>query len=182
MHLTREIIDQVFPNALELVVNCIVTSGKAFDTYGVNTPLRLSHFFAQVGEETGGLRGMTEGGLKALPIDFTQYDHHPGLGNNQEGDGFKYRGRGLIQLTGKGNYTWIGGILGVKEDYLSDPTMVAEDPHLLLSALQYWESQDLNTHADDDDINKITRIINGGYTGLDERIRTLKKMKEALDI
>lgn len=155
MYITREKLLKVFPRAKSLILDCIDNNHKAFDDAGVNTPIRLVHFFAQVGHESWGLTKLEE------------------LGNSDE-----FKGRGLIQLTGRDNYVWIGKLLGVA--LAQDPELVAESPYLLTTALEFWKRLELNTLADRDWPKKITRVINGGYNGLDSRMNYVRLLKQVL--
>lgn len=167
MIITKELLLRVFPKANPSVVNCIYDNEDLFDKYGVDTRLRQINFFSQCGEETGGLISMVENGAPDNPR-FRRYDVNQSIGNKYPGDGYNYRGRGLLQLTGRGNYRWIGHEAGF--DYEGNPEMVAEPYHSILSALVYWHLHRLNTYADHDDIHKITLLINGGLNGYSDRI------------
>ncbi|MGE5049439.1 MAG: peptidoglycan-binding protein [Deltaproteobacteria bacterium] len=89
------------------------------------------------------------------------------LGNTQPGDGFRYRGNGVLQTTGRGNHARLGAACGV--DFEGNPELVTAAEHALKPALQEWSEGDLNIFADRNDIRAITRRINGGFNGLAER-------------
>lgn len=89
------------------------------------------------------------------------------LGNTEPNDGFVYRGNGVLQTTGRGNHRHIGQACGV--DFEGDPNLVTVPEHALKPALQEWTEGHLNVAADANDISRITRVINGGLTGLDQR-------------
>lgn len=172
--------------------------------YKINSKLRVSHFLAQIAHESGGFRYRTENlkySARALCSVFGKYfdskemaenyAYNPKkiaclvyanrLGNGAENteDGWTYRGRGLIQLTGKFNYRQCGDSLGV--DFIKNPDILAEDPDLCVAAAcWYWDSHKLNRHADADDIRKITRAINGGLNGIKDREKYLARAKESL--
>jgi putative chitinase len=102
-----------------------------------------------------------------------------GNGPESSGDGWRYRGRGLIQLTGKYNYKKFGNSLGIS---LSDvPDFLETFDGAVISACWYWENKDLNYYADNDDIKSMTKLINGGYIGLEDRIRKYSKILEILE-
>jgi len=172
--------------------------------YQLSTPLRLAHFLAQIGHESGALRYNEENlnySAKALRAVFSryfttdaaadEYARHPqriacrvyanrmGNGDEQCGDGWRYRGRGLIQLTGKDNYNAFGQYLNI--DLLASPEQVAEPELAVGAAGWYWQKHDLNTLADADDIIAITRRINGGENGLDDRKARLETARIALN-
>lgn len=131
-------------------------------TYGIfDTPLRLAHFMAQVAHESGGFRYMEE------IASGQAYEGRADLGNNQPGDGRKFKGRGPIQLTGRANYRSYGRALGM--DFESYPEIVAFPSIGLLAGCLYWDRNDLNVRADADDLLGITKRINGGTNGLDDR-------------
>jgi putative chitinase len=97
------------------------------------------------------------------------YADRMGNGNEASGDGFKYRGRGLIQLTGKTNYTWFAASLEISPEEAAEYTQTFEGA--AQSACWFWESNNLNRFADVGDIKGLTRAINGGYIGLEDRIK-----------
>lgn len=145
--------------------------------YGINTPLRQAHFLAQVGHESGQLRYREE------LASGDAYDTRTDLGNTpaRDGDGRKYKGRGLIQLTGKANYIAYDKHLGLGGILVSSPGRVATDPVLCCDvAGWFWSSRGLNLYADQDQLSAVTRRINGGLNGLADRERLLKAAKKAL--
>ncbi len=105
------------------------------------------------------------------------YANRMGNGDEASGDGWRYRGRGFIQLTGRENYRSIGALLN--EDLEGNPDRVRDEPLLALKvACEYWKSRDLNRYADADDIEQITKRINGGYNGLKHRKELLEQAKK----
>jgi putative chitinase len=96
------------------------------------------------------------------------------LGNTRPGDGFKYRGGGVLQTTGGANYKRMGVKAGV--DFFADPSLIVASEHALKPALHEWDDGNLNAAADQDDIRTITRVINGGLNGLKERTAWLEKI------
>jgi len=109
------------------------------------------------------------------------YANRMGNGNEYSGDGWRYRGRGLIQLTGRANYTQYADTRQV--DVVQTPNPVATDPILATDvAGWYWDSRDLNHYADNDDIRAITKHINGGYNGLEDRQDYLHRAKGAFGV
>jgi len=136
----------------------------------IDTPLRQAHFLAQLGHESGGLRFAEE------LADGTQYENRADLGNNQPGDGPRFKGRGLIQLTGRTNYSAYGQ--AIARDLLSNPSVVATNPDLAVDvACWYWETRKLNPPADADDVEAVTRKVNGGLNGLEDRKGYLRRGK-----
>lgn len=177
------------------------TLDELFEEYAINTKLRAAHFLAQVLHESSRMTRVVENlnyskanlrkvfGKYFTEAQAAEYERKPeqiankvyanrnGNGDEASGDGWKYRGRGLIQLTGKTNYQSFGQWLG--EDIVSDPDKV-ETEYPVHSAIFYWTQNDLNALADQDDINAITKRINGGYNGLQERVELLELVKTAL--
>lgn len=181
--------------------------------YGINTPLRQSHFLAQIGHESNSFKSLrenlnysVEGLLKTFSrsriseADAKKYGRtstqaanqemianiiyggewgRKNLGNTQEGDGWKYRGAGLIQLTGRSNFEQANKALNF--DLVNRPERVAEDNVVAaLAACWFWQSRGLNELADKDDLLTITKRINGGTNGLEDRKKRLERVKKIL--
>lgn len=176
------------------------------DKFQINTPLRLAHFLSQCGHESGGFKAVNENlnyGAKGLMTTFKkyfptealakQYERKPELiaskvyggrmGNGPEStkEGWKFKGRGYIQLTGKDNYKAFDAV--VTENILENPDLVATK-YPLLSAAWYWNSRKINTTADlgagDDTVTKVTKLVNGGTIGLEDRKKHFKEYYELL--
>jgi len=143
--------------------------------YGINTPLRIAHFMAQIDHESGGFKWLTELGSKSY---FDKYEGRKDLGNINSGDGFKYRGRGFIQITGRYNYIRLSK--DTRIDFVNNPDLLSEEANAMISACWYWKLKNLNKYADLDDFKKITKLINGGYNGLQERKDLLDKWKKII--
>lgn len=144
----------------------------AMSQYQINTPLRQAAFLAQIAEESGELRYVEEIASGAA------YEGRADLGNTQPGDGVKFKGRGLIQITGRAEYTECEQALCL--DLLNHPELLATPENAALSAAWFWESRGLNTLADADRFGSITRRINGGYNGLDDRIRYYVRARQRI--
>ena len=141
-----------------------------FRTYGIlDNPLRLIHFLAQLAHESGNFHYMEEIASGAA------YEGRKDLGNTQAGDGKRFKGRGPIQLTGRANYRRYGQQLGI--DFESNPEIVALPSVGLLVACKFWSDNGLNELADKDDVLSITKRINGGTNGLQDRKAHLAKLK-----
>ncbi len=142
--------------------------------------LRMCHFLAQVLHESSAFRYSVEiwGNTPAQ----LAYDTRTDLGNTPEhdGDGYKYRGRGWIQLTGKTNYSLATNDLG--QDFVNNPDLLAQEPWDSLAAGWFWDKHNLNTFADKDDLMTITKRVNGGFNGLNDRKMWLLKAKSVLMI
>ena len=139
------------------------------ETYSIKTQLRFCHFFAQLAHESGNFRYMEEIASGAA------YEGRKVLGNTQVGDGKRYKGRGPIQLTGRANYRKYGQQLGI--DFENNPEIVAIPSVGLMVACKFWFDNGLNALADQDDLRAITRRINGGYNGFEDRKAHLAKLK-----
>jgi putative chitinase len=168
--------------------------------YQINTPLRVSHFLAQVLHESGNLK-FTKENLNYSSIGLTKtfnkyflteevakpyarqpnkiankvYANRMGNGDEASGDGGKFIGRGYIQLTGRDNYTAISKSLGV--DFIAKPELLETVKYAALSAGWFWDKNKLNTLADADDVLSVTKRVNGGTHGLDDRKAKLAKLK-----
>lgn len=142
------------------------------DSYNINTKLRIAHFMGQVTHECAGFRTTEEFASGSA------YEGRVDLGNIHPGDGKRYKGRGLIQLTGRANYKKIGQALDLPLE--DNPTLAAEPATSLKIACEYWKSRKINVPADRDDLIKATKLVNGGLNGLDDRRKYLQKAKIAL--
>lgn len=164
---------------------------EACAEWGIDTPLRLAAFLAQIAHESGQLRTLVENLnysaealLRVFPRHFDAgraaasarqperigsrvYANRMGNGDEAGGDGWRYRGRGLIQVTGKANYAACGAALGL--DLIAQPELLEQPGPAARSAGWFWHSNGLNRPADACDIETITRRINGGLTGFEDR-------------
>jgi putative chitinase len=176
------------------------------DKFEINTSLRLCHFLSQAGHESGGFKLVKENlnyGTKGLLGTFKKYfpteekaklyerkpekianlvyGNRMGNGPESSGDGFKYCGRGYIQLTGKNNYAAFGK--AIKEDIVANPQLVAEK-YPLLSAAWFFHTNGLHKIADkgatDLVVTEVTKRVNGGINGLPDRIKHFKEYYELL--
>jgi len=168
-----------------------------FDKYGLTTKLRISHFMAQIHHESGlnpiseNLNYSAERLLVIFPKyfiskeDANRYARQPekianrvyanrmSNGTEISGDGYKYRGRGFIQITGRSNYADLSKDTGI--DFLNNPDLLLIEANALISALWFWNKKGLNAYADKNDIVTITKRINGGINGLDDRKRLFEQ-------
>ena len=139
--------------------------------YGIDTPARISHFLAQAAHETAGFNTMVEYGSRAYFIK--RYGHRRDLGNSSKLDGWLFHGRGIFQLTGRDNYRRYGHKIGVPLE--AKPNLAADPIISLRIAGEYWRSHKLNELADRGKFETITRRINGGTNGIEDRRRYLKR-------
>lgn len=138
--------------------------------------LRLAHFLAQSGHETLGFTRMVE--IWGPTPAQRRYEGRADLGNVRAGDGYRYRGRGVLHVTGRDNYRRFGAIVGV--DIESQPERAAEPAIAMALGGAYWTSRRINAAADRDDVEAVTRLINGGLNGLDDRTKRLARAKALL--
>jgi len=174
---------------------------KFLPQYEINTPRRRAAFMAQIHHESAGFTRIEENLsysarrlIEIWPLHFTAknagvYAHQPrliasrayanrmGNGPEKSGDGWKYRGRGLIQVTGKANYAAFASFKGISIDECIAYLETADGA--LESACWYWKSHGLNAFADQGETEAITRRINGGLNGIAERIALYHKYLEA---
>jgi len=174
------------------------------DNAGINTPLRLAHFFGQLEHESGlkpiaeNLNYSADGLSKVFKKYFPDiahanayarnpqkiankvYANRMGNGSEQSGDGWKYRGRGFVQITGKDNYKALSRHYDI--DYVSKPDLLLNEPDAIKSAIWYWSRINGNKLADGDNLLAITKAINGGTNGLEDRRQKVNKWKLKLGI
>jgi len=148
----------------------------AFDQAQCDTPARQAAFLAQTGHESLSF-GLTRELWGPTPAQ-VGYEGRADLGNTQPGDGFRFRGRGLIQITGRANYAACGEALGL--DFLAHPELLEQPDGASRSAAWFWSRHGLNAYADDGDFVTLTRRINGGTNGLADREARWQTAKTAL--
>ncbi|MCP4158119.1 MAG: LysM peptidoglycan-binding domain-containing protein [bacterium] len=203
--LTAVQLKEIMPAASdENIVKYLVPLNNEMPHFAIDTPLRAAHFIAQVAHESGCFRYNEENlnySAKALQAVFGKYfpsgqmakdyERKPekianrvyanrmGNGGEESGDGWKYRGRGLIQLTGCDNYSRCGEAIGLNLE--EEPGQVSDNPDVSIKAVGwFWKTNNLNKYADADDIKGITHRINGGLNGLDDRQEFLERAKSVL--
>ena len=189
--LTRDQLKQMVKNPY--IDHWYAVLEQLLDDYEINTPLRVAHFIAQCAHESGNFVFIKENlNYKAASLQkifgkyfptgdlAAQYANRPeqianriyanrmGNGPETSGDGYKYCGRGLIQLTGRDNYTFFAGSLNIPVEEASDYLATFEGA--AQSACWFWEQNNLNRFADANDVKGLTKAINGGYIGLEDRI------------
>lgn len=127
----------------------------------IDNAFRIASYIAQVGHESGRLRYLEE------IASGKAYEGRTDLGNVHKGDGVRFKGRGLIQVTGRYNYQRCGDYLGI--DLISRPELLASPEWAVKSSLWFWDVYNLNAYADKDDLRGQTKVINGGYNGYEDR-------------
>ena len=146
----------------------------AMHEFHINSPIRQAAFIAQIAHESGELRYVEE------IASGIAYEYRKDLGNTQPGDGMKFKGRGLIQITGRNNYAECGKALGV--DLITNPELLETNGLACRSAAWFWASRGLNDLADKGDFDRITKRINGGLNGYQERLVYHARAKMALGV
>lgn len=196
MELTLQQLKQLLPKN-PYVNHWYDALSKLLPDYDINTEKRIAAFIAQCSHESGGFTALQENlNYKASTLRKTfgkyfptdelaqqyaskvnkqqaianrVYANRMGNGDEASGDGYKYRGRGLIQLTGKDNYFWFASSLEITPEEAAEYTQTFEGA--AQSACWFWETNKLNQYADKNDILKMTKVINGGTIGLEDRIK-----------
>ncbi|MBN5145917.1 hypothetical protein JY412_04055 [Stenotrophomonas maltophilia] len=140
--------------------------------FGIVTALQKAHFLAQVAHESDGFRTAAE------YASGRAYEGRADLGNVQRGDGVRFKGRGLIQLTGRENYATFSSAMGQGDLFLRSPELVAQLPWAVSAAGWFWKRKGLNSLADRDDVVAVTKRINGGTNGLEDRKLRLAQAKK----
>lgn len=154
---------------------------KLAPAFALTTPLRVAHFLAQLSHESGGFQFVRE--LWGPTPAQKRYEGRADLGNTQPGDGSRFRGHGLIQVTGRANHAdftaWIKRRYPEAPDFVAEPEALSEFPWALMSAFWFWDTRGLNALADRDDVVAVTKKVNGGTNGLADRKAALKRAKAA---
>jgi len=186
---------------------------KYCDKYEINTALRLAHFLAQVNHESSNMKVIEENlnysakrllqvfpkyfktleeaklyEFKAQKIANKVYANRIGNGDEASGDGWRYRGKGIMQLTGKDNYRDFGKWCGVGDLFVEKPDIIIKNAeYTVLTAFYYWSTRKINDmiieNVDQYEVCKrVTKVINGGYNGLDDRWQRLKKYYSKINL
>lgn len=200
--ITTAQISAIMPNAGERAAAWVGAINDTMARFAIDTPARQAMFLAQLAHESGELRHVVENlnysaaALRRVwPSRFTDedaerysrkpekianraYANRMGNGDEASGDGWRFRGRGLIQITGRDNYRTCGAALD--RDFIAAPDEMAARPWSVLSAGWFWDSRGLNTIADRGDVEAVTRRINGGTNGLDDRLEFYDRARVTL--
>lgn len=170
--LTLQTLKNICPNGSVLNIQKYVEPlNKHMQTFGIDTLLRVRHFIAQIAHESGEFRYVQE------IASGRAYEGRKDLGNTQPGDGVKFKGRGLIQVTGRSNYQRCSLALFGDTRLLEKPELLEHPDYAVRSACWFWKANYLNALADRDDIRAVTRRINGGYNGIDHRVQLYQRAK-----
>jgi putative chitinase len=169
--LTEAILSSIYKEAPKgSLAKWVGPLNQACEEFQINTPQHLCMFLAQIGHESGQLRYVKE------LASGEAYEGRSDLGNTAPGDGVKYKGRGLIQITGKRNYVLCSLALGLP--LLENPALLELPENAARSAAWFDYNNRLSAYGDD--IKKVTRRINGGYNGLEDRTKLYERAKKVL--
>lgn len=207
MRITETQLRRVMPNApADRVKGFVTTFGEWSDKFGITTGTRAAAFLAQVAHECSELKVMTEnlnysadGLLKVFPKYFTRsnvglyarnpqkignrvYANRMGNGSEGSGDGYRYRGRGCIMITGRQNYKAYADSQYCNGDVMGHPEWLSQMPGALKSAMWYWQKRGLNKYADKGDFVGLTKAINGGYNGLTDRKKYYERARKEFGV
>ena len=180
--MTLNQLQQMFPNARSQAGIFISAINSAMLNRDINTPKRIAAFLAQIGHESAELRYVRELGSDQYLSKYDTGNLAARLGNTPEadGDGQRYRGRGLIQITGRGNYLTCSQALFGDDRLLRQPQLLEQPQWACESAAWFWQSNGLNELADKNQFTTITRRINGGLNGLEDRLQLWARAKAVL--
>lgn len=207
MKITEEKILQAVPATNRTRLKEFVeTFNKWGERFGIDTPLRIVHFLAQCWHESGALTAVEENMnysakrlLQVFPRYFNvntaqRYAHKPqmianrvyanrmGNGSEASGDGWRFKGRGIIGTTGRDNYKDYADSEFCVGDLMSHPEWLAQSPGAYKSAMFFWWRHECNKWADADDVDGLTKRINGGFNGLQDRKRYLELFREVFGV
>jgi putative chitinase len=172
MTITKEQLIAIMPLAAKRADRFIDALNATMDEFEINTPARQASFLSQIGHESGQLRYVEE------LASGSAYEGRKDLGNLQIGDGVRFKGRGLIQITGRVNYAAL--MLALDIDCIEHPELLEEPINACRSAGWFWQSHNINELADAGDQVRITKRINGGINGLADRIALFQIAKKVL--
>lgn len=174
MKITEQQLKQIYPySSAKNRLLYLPYFNQYLKEYGISTNIRLWSYFAQIGHESGQLNYPEE------IASGKSYESRKDLGNTETGDGIKFKGRGLIQITGRSNYQSISNSFGV--DFIKEPELLSTPEWAVKSSLWFWKIKNLNDIADTEDFERLTRRINGGINGLADRKEIFERCKKYLD-
>lgn len=163
---------QIMPTAKKRYSKFLPYLNKYMEEFEITTRLRVVYFLATIAVESGELQYTEE------IADGSAYEGRKDLGNTVRGDGKRFKGRGLIQLTGRGNYTAYKKYCGF--DVVAMPYLLSKELGATRSACWFWHSHGLNQLADNDDAKKVRKRVNGGYNGFEKFEEYVKRAKKCI--
>ena len=161
--ITLDQLRRIMPYAGDRAAIYLDPLNQAMAEFGIDTPARQAGFLAQIAHESGSLKYTREIASGAV------YEGRRDLGNTEPGDGMRFRGRGLIQITGRHNYMICSLALYGDERLLDTPELLEQPEDGCRAAGWFWKTRGLNMLADDGDFDRITKRINGGQNGREDR-------------
>lgn len=171
MMITETQLKQIYPASTSANrAKYLLFLNKYMPEYGISTLIRIWSYLAQIGHESGQLNYSEE------IASGRAYEGRKDLGNTEPGDGIRFKGRGLIQLTGRANYQGLSNAFGI--DFIQEPELLQTPEWAVKSSLWFWKSKKLNAIADSGDFRLLTRKINGGINGLADRIEIFERCKK----
>lgn len=168
---TVEAIRKIAPKAKVDVAAIAMTIDEHGKKYGIDTTPRLQAFLAQAAHETAGFATLEEYASGAA------YEGRSDLGNTQTGDGVRFKGRGIFQITGRSNYKDVSRHIFGDDRLLDNPRLLEQPKNAAISAMYYWKSRNLSALADKGDFEAITKRINGGLNGWKDRLSYYDKLR-----
>ena len=174
MTISLEELKQIMPHAKAKAAIFVDALNRTMIEFEIDSPLREAAFIAQLAHESGEFRYTQEIASGAA------YEGRKDLGNTEPGDGVKFKGRGLIQVTGRANYAACGDALGL--DLIASPDLLETPENACRSAGWFWNTKKLNALADKGDMHALTRKINGGLNGISDRLAYYATAKEVLGV
>jgi len=180
MQITLDQLRSVMPNSGKRAEIFLEPLNRAMEEFEINTPVRQAAFLAQIAHESGSLRYVRELASGAA-YDTGRLAERLGNTPEDDGDGERYRGRGLIQITGTANYSACSAALyGDSQHLLDHPELLELPDAAARSAAWFWKSRGLNELADAGDFLRVTKRINGGINGMDDRMAHWEQAKKVL--
>lgn len=182
MKVTKEQILAIMPNAKDYVDKFLNYINGYSDMFHIDTPKRMAHFLAQVAHESSELKYTKELGNKAYCYKYEVGNLAKQLGNTQKGDGYLFKGRGLIQITGRANYTAYKNSRFCNGDVVANPQLLELPLGAVKVSMWFWWSHGCNVLSDSDSFVSITKKINGGTNGIESRRKYLNRAKAVFNI
>ena len=167
---TLQQLRQIAPPGQLTILQGIITGWGLLAQYSINTPIRVQYFLAQNAHESDSFKTTKEYASGAA------YEGRLDLGNTQPGDGVRFKGRGLTQLTGRANYEAYSKASGI--DYVSNPAKLEQMPDALAVSCWFWQTHGCNELSDQKMFLAVTKRINGGYNGLQDREAFLARIQQ----
>jgi len=178
--ITKKQLKAISPNTPDTRIDAFIHHLNTYmPKYGIDTPVEVASFLAQVLHESGGLKWLRE--IWGPTAAQAKYEGRKDLGNTELGDGKKFMGRGLIQLTGRANYKRMSKDMFGDERLLKTPDLLSTAEYAVQSACIYWQWRKMDLIDDDRDIKAETKAVNGAYNGIADRQQYFDKALQILN-